>query len=484
MEVYIRSDGSLGVREQAGVAMRATGTPDAIPLYSRGGLFGVCGMHPTLVNACVGPMGVESILTWVGTDEENPIYDALAYIGTSTHAQDGGCDDCGKPVIRECAQTACFGRICQQTNEMQVDELGLRMNRGVPTMALFGDITDPGGNILLGKGQPITDTFVLNAIAAGYNLRMGVGQLLWSGDPANNSAGGGYQEPVGLELIVNTGKFDAITQIACNALDSTLVDYGSNVVGAPGSPSILRHIASVIRSVRYRIAGANIDPETADIRIVLHPNIWECVADAAACEYGISCHANQGMGPQVQHTNDALQVAKVRDNIMQTMQLTIDGRAYPVTLDNLMPYSFGGLYDGDSYFCSDIYVLTLSAGGKTVLWGEYQDFNKTAGRAMAEMRSMVGGSVPIAFTDGGRFALAPTYHGGFCFDVRAITKPRIIAITPQWCGRVQNVCCAPLGEYPDPSGLYGGLYGKDGGAAMKSYLDLYGECWPGTEPAQ
>ncbi|RKX64468.1 MAG: hypothetical protein DRP42_06310, partial [Tenericutes bacterium] len=263
---------------------RATGASDGTePIYGANGLFGVPGVDPVLVNAMVNPMGVDRILRWVGMDTERPMFDALVYTEKTTAAQSSGCGDCGKPSWKECMQSAVFGRFCQQTPEFQFDQIGLKLNRGVPRLALFGNITGPRGGVIIPKGSEIRDAFALAVAGVAYHLRMIHGQMLWSGNPVNNS--GGYMEFKGFDLLINTGKYDVLTGQACEQLDSYLGDYGSAVVGATGSPSILAHLRGMIRSLRYRAAGAGLNPDTMETYLVMTPQQWDQVSAAVACEY-------------------------------------------------------------------------------------------------------------------------------------------------------------------------------------------------------
>lgn len=457
---------ATALKGQAAVA-KADGTPVTTYLYSEGGLFGTAKQDPVLINAMVGPFGVMGALDWIGVDHENPIYQSITRITTSGTAQSTACGDCGTPTILRCAQTSCFGRICQQSEEMQYDELGLKANVNVPRLALFGNITDPQGNILIGMGQPITDLFTLSVAAAAYSMRREVGELMWTGNPTNNA--GGYAEFSGFNLIINTGKIDALTGIACDGLDSTLLNFSSDVVGASGSRSIVRYISAVVRQILYRIDTAGLDRNTANIMIVMHPNVADCVFDAWACEYGINCQT--GATPR----NDALASAELRDDLKRRQVLRVDGREYPVVLDNSINQTVSYLGD-DTNMCSDIYVITKSVSGRRITWGEYQDFNRTGGTAEAFFRR-TWGATSVAATDGGRYAIAPGESGGFCFDAKILTKPRIIALMPQLLGRVQNVCCNPLKPFPAASGS-GGLYEVDGGATTVPPNYLYGDCFP------
>jgi len=402
---------------------------------------------------------------------------SLTSIQSSGYAQSTSCYDCGTPTISRCAQTACFGRVCQQTEEMLFDELGLLANNNVNQLALYGNVTDPAGNVLIGQGQPVSDMFTLHLIAAAYNLRRRIGTLLWAGNPASNA--GGYEEFAGFDLLINTGHVDALTGVACDGLDSVVNNFASQVVGATGSASIVAAISGLVRSIIYRIQTSGFSEEGAVIDIVMHPTLWDCVADAWACEYGINCATGATA------TNDALAVANLRDGFKSQKYLTVDGNRYPVTLDNGIAVT-NTLVGNETAKCSTVYVITRvlpggppvpdSPGGGVITYGEYQDFGRTAREALAWFASQMGFN-PIAVTDGGRFATAGMFNGGYCFDAKVMTKPRVRMLMPQLAGRLTNVCCVPIGTYPDVTGS-GGIYEVGGGATTTPPNYLYGDCWP------
>jgi hypothetical protein len=211
----------------------------------------------------------------------------------------------------------------------------------------------------------------------------------------------------------------------------------------------------------------------------MHPTLWDCVADAWACEYGIVCQTGATVA------NDALAVANLRDRFVNDMFLTIDGLRYPVTLDNGITVT--NTSSGNTPVrCSTIYVITRilpgapavpdSPGNGVITYGEFQDMGASAAATLRWFTSQFG-SVPVSVTDGGRFAVAPTTSGGWCFDARILTKPRLRMLMPWTSGRLTNVCCAPLGTYPDVSGS-GGIYEVDGGTSFVPENYLYGDCWP------
>jgi hypothetical protein len=459
-----------------GAVSKASGTPITTYLYEEGGLFGTCKNDPVLINAMVGPTGYEKKLQFFGTDSENPIVESLTYISSSGYAQATSCGDCGTPTIRRCAQTSCFERICQQTDEMLFDDIGLRANNNVPTLALFGNITDPAGNVILGQGDQVTNMFTLQLAAVAYNLRRQIGVDIWTGNPAANAGGRNFM--TGFDLLINTGKSDALTGVACDALDSIINNYANNIVGAAGSPSIVQRVSGIVRSILYRIQSAGFGSDGAVIDIVMHPTLWDCVADAWACEYGLQCQSWTATS-QRQMTNDALAVADLRDTFKSNMYLTIDGRNYPVTLDNGISVTNRPVGNSTAR-CSSIYVITRNLpgapNGGVITYGEFQNMQQTAGDVIGWFRSTFGATI-VDVTDGGRFAVAPMTSGGFCFDVKVLSKPRIRMLMPQLAGRVTNVCCIPTGTYPDVTGS-GGVYAVDGGPVFTPPNYLYGDCWP------
>jgi len=451
-----------------GVA-RADGTPVETYGYSEGGLFGTCKQDPVLINAMVGPYGYMGKLDWIGTDVENPIVQSITYMGSSSYAQSSACAACGTPTINRCAQTSCFGRICQSTEEFAFDELGLRANANVPQLALLGNITDPEGNVLIGQGERIQNLFTLHIGAAGYNLRRQVGVDIWQGNPTNNV--GGRWEMTGFDLLINTGKVDALTNETCTALDSTLLDFAGANAGTEGD--IVRYISALVSRIIMRIDTAGFNSDAAQIDIVMHPVLWDCVARAFACASDIECAMWTSDGQRTV-TNDALAVEERLSYFKNSKVLPIGGKEYAVTLDNGIDYSSVG-----NEFQSDIYVITrrLPGGpnGGTITYGEYQDFQRTAGPALNDLRAWSGQS-PIRLTDGGRFAVAGTDSGGFCFDAKVLTKPRVRMLMPQLSGRVQDVNCNPTLDPIDPTGS-GGDYEVDGGVAYTPPNDLYGDCF-------
>lgn len=448
---------------------KATGNPIGSYLYEAGGLFGRCDGSSTLINALVGPIGYEKMLTWIGTDTEREFVDAWSDIEIGTGEQSKACGDCITAYMRACAQFYCFGRFCRQSQELQFDRLGLRANSSVPIKNLFGAITDPAGNVLVPMGSQISDDFYIQTALVAYALRLKNAQLLWNGNPANNA--GSYQEYNGFQLIVNTGKFDAYTQQYCTALDSFLMNMNYNAFTTDGALAVRTWFHRMVNQFMIRANRAGLDWDSAVMDIVMTPNLWDCVARVYACA-GLDLCSVSGARNQVMANAD--QAQNRYEQYLSNMQLPIDGRMYPVVLDSQIPETAGQA----NGICSDIYFITREISGRTITYGNFQDFNKTYGRTRNEMVSMFG-SDDIAITDAGRYAIVRQNERG-CFDVQAYLKPRIVAEMPQLLGRIRNVCCSVTSEpFPDVTGS-GRVYEKSGGRTITPVPTLYGSSGQGT----
>jgi len=458
--------------QQLAEGQKASGTPAGYaPLYGSGGLFGRCDGPSMLVNAMVGPIGVESKFQWIGNDTEREFVDTLTQIQESGSEQSTACGDCVTVYQKACAQFYCFGRFCRQTPEEQFDNIGLRANAQVPVKTLFGAITDASGAVLVPMGETISDSFYLMARSAGYALRFKNSQLIWTGNPANNA--GSYAEYNGLEQIVNTGKFDAYTQLTCTALDSFLQNFGSNNPQSAGTYAIQSWFRRAVGQLMRRAGGANMDWTTANMFIVMSDNMWDCVARTYACTGMDLCEGLSASAADARVMNQSADQALNRyEQYTSQMQLPIYGRNYPVVLDTQLTETTGQ----PNGVCSDIYFLTEAINGETILYGEYQDFNRTYGRVHQEMRAMFA-SDDIAITDNGRYAVIRDNVRG-CFDIQILTKPRLVALAPWLCARIQNVCCNVGGDgtpYPDPT-LSGTVYEPGCGRTTTPIPTLYGSC--------
>lgn len=320
-------------------------------MYEGGGLFGRADGSSTLINALVGPIGFEKYLNWYGADTIKEFTDAWTEIELGTTKQTTGCGTCPTAYMRACAQFYCLGRFCAQSQELQFDRLALRQHSNIPIKNLFGAITAADGTVLVPMGAAITDEFYTESAMVGYNLRYRNAQMLWTGNPVNN-VGTSYQEYMGFQLIVNTGKYDGYTQLYCSALDSFLMNMNFNGFTTDGTYSVRSWFRRMVNQFKVRANRAGLDWDSAQMYIVMTPNQWDCVARTYACAGMDLCSIGNDANA-VSFNGDQAQARY--EEYLRSMALPIDGRLYPVVLDSQIPETTGQA----NGTCSDIYFIPL-----------------------------------------------------------------------------------------------------------------------------
>jgi len=206
----------------------AGSTQTAAGLFGTGGIFSTPGIEPDVIVAHVRPHGLLSKLPRFGSNLEHPFFATITGVtDVSGSEPTNPCDDAPAGYLKGCLLTAQFGRIARDTQTIEFDKLMLQVNSGVRTeLQLRGrllglDDISPTG---------LSETDVLNIVTMAEMVQVGVqierklSQLAWQGTPANNTAGGGYKEPPGLDNQIATGQVDAATGVACEALDSDVKD--------------------------------------------------------------------------------------------------------------------------------------------------------------------------------------------------------------------------------------------------------------------
>ncbi len=134
--------------------------------------------------------------------------------------------------------------------------------------------------------------------------------------------------------------------------------------------NIRLYFARVIDQLAFNAYSKDFDWNSADLFIIMRPNMWDCVSHIYA--YGTYYH--QGMNMNMCFTDYTKLVRTRHKEHLTKRALPIGGRFYPVVLDSEIPDIIGR----GSNACSNIYFITTRVADRTITWGEYQDFNKDA----------------------------------------------------------------------------------------------------------
>lgn len=431
----------LAVRNRQITAASLSGTL----LYGQGGLFTMCA-DDSLINASLSDQGLAAAIPWLPTQATVRRQALLTHVGLledDTEVLDQ-CEDPESAYYRTCEVEWCLGRIRRKSEPYDRLDLGMRWCENQPMYRLFGSIT-VGGEVVAPMGTMIGNDAEWGAVTAAAAIRQRLGNWLYTGNRALN-----VNMFDGLSVLVNTGYTDLKTTQPCEAVDSDVKTYGY-CIGASNAPNIYNYLDAIVTRIIQRATGAGFDPPRATDMLIVAPSphinalyeYWACVLGPCG---------TMPTGSTGQQTTDAAWARAEADRLRTAGVLRIHGMDIPVLADDYQP-----LIEGDpNEYWADIYVLTLSLGGRPIVFGEYQDFSKGVGDAITGYsQELYGGRV----TDGGRFYVWQE-RTNTCFDTRVALKPRLIILAPFVQGRLGDVCAStlqePVAPPPSPYAFTGG----------------------------
>ena len=455
----------------------ASGTPSTPYLHGPGGLFGVAGIERDLIHTRIRGNGLASMLPVLPVTTTNPFFGYISgFNDVSGDVANGVCDD---PQLagsmKTCLQTAAFGRYGFRTREVEITRIGELINRGEfddlrllndPIAPMLGESVFPdlNGRSQLSAGAEVLARWLELGVAF-VNL---LGRQTYTGNPANNSAGGGYMEFPGLDILIGVTKVDAITGQDCPSLDSDVKNFNyERVDNADADPSIVRVLTTMWRFVNHIASQTGLNPVqfAFTMRTAL---FWE-LTDVWACDYlTYRCQVSDAAGERV--VIDGREQVRLRDEMRNGNFLLVDGQRIPVILDDfiLEESSDDTNQINVGCFASDIYLVPLTIlGGTPATFFQHFDFRE------GTMRAVVDGRVTSKYwTDNGRYMWSWD-NNNWCLVWEALTKPRLILRTPQIAGRLQNVSYCPLQHprdvHPDDD------YFVDGGVTDRAAPSLFSD---------
>lgn len=432
------------------VLQKTTGSPAGPYVHGPGGLFGVRGLSRDIVSThtqITGSLG--ELLPVRPSVDTNPLFGYITgFLRSDQQEKNLVCDDPKEAAnFKTCIQTTVFGRKEFKTRTIEINRVGQRLNRGE-----FLDLELANGplvNQLGGLMQSFTGLNNQEGILAGREMyerfvEVGVAFQRWfcpqvyTGNPTNSAAGGGYKEFPGLDLLISTTKIDALTGQACPSLRSTLMDFGYRTVSDNTDPNIVRAITTLLRVLKVKADSQNLGP--VDWAIVMREPLFYELTRIWPCQYNTDgCAVGQTKFQDV-NASDAIEF---RDRMRNGMFLMIDGQPVRVIVDNCQMednHSNNAAIPTGGY-ASDIYIVPLKAmGGRmTTLYWEYYDYSQGSLQAATDGRA---GS--FFWSDGGVFLWGVRPPNNWCIDAISKVEPRLILKTPQLAGRLQNVTYVPL----------------------------------------
>lgn len=459
------------IAKELGVQYKApTGVPSTPYMHGPGGLFGVPGLERDIISTRVAPTGIAGTLPVRTSTFMSPEFAYITgFLAPSGTDPDGPCDD-GRTAgpIKNCIQTAHFGRYTFQTRELERNRLGQLTNRGE-----FNDLQLVNDPLLSAISNLMPNTPALDlandVLERMYEVGVAFQDLLvrqfYTGDPSN-ATNGGYDEFPGADILVGTNKVDALTGSTCPTLYSDIKDFNYGLVSDTANSDIVRYLTYMLRYVRSNARrGGFSNPEWA---FTMREDLFYEVTAVWPCSYLTSGCQFRTTDGTVQVNVDAGDQVAMRDAMRSGSYLLIDGIEVPVVVDD----GIVELTEGDAaainggQYASDIYLFNLRASGRPMLYWEVFDYNQGA-------LANSGPADPDFWTDGGRF-LWTRERKKWCEIWTGKIEPRIILLTPHLCGRLQHVRYEPLQHTRDS--IIGDPYHVDGGVSVaRNGASLYAD---------
>jgi len=179
------------------------------------GLFSFPGIEPELMNAMIMPrLGLLDALPSRTSIYQEPLYGLMTGVTASTGSNPTGvCDDPPTAgLMKLCVHKFVYGRFSRMTRVFDIDRAGLFINRSdFNDLTLLGNPLANAGNYFMPQiAGGVGAQAVRNELAkALFELAVSWGRdfaaQTYTGSPANNTSGGGYKEPYGLDILINTG---------------------------------------------------------------------------------------------------------------------------------------------------------------------------------------------------------------------------------------------------------------------------------------
>lgn len=463
-----------------------SGTPSGPYLTGPGGMFGTAGLRRDVISTRVQARGLASMLPARGTNEMQPLYPYITGFQAPTGSNPSGVCDDPKTAgpIKTCWQTASFGRYSFQSREFEINHAGQQTNRGEfqdlqlvnPIISDQSGLTSPQSSR---QRFQLVNEMAMRMVEVGVAFQDQLVRQAYTGNPANNEAGGGYKEFPGLDILIGTTKVDATTGTPCPSLRSDIKGFNYANISTSGGQSIVNVLTYMMRMLRHNAERMNMGGVRWAITM-RQALFWELTAVWPCAYMTYRCLAQDN--DQTRLNIDTGDQIAMRDAMRNGSYLVIDGVQYPVIIDD-------GIVEENradngnipiTGYASDIYIipLTIRDGTMAATFWEYYDYS--ANNSAMDVAGVGGWTEAFFWTDGGRYLWHRKPPLNWCVQLLAKIEPRLIMLTPHLAGRVTDVVYQPLQHERDA--INGDDYFTDGGVTSRSASRLYSD-WNSTTPA-
>lgn len=277
---------------------------------------------------------------------------------------------------------------------------------------------------------------------------------LWSGDTADVTQNSSDPNPNwvswnGLQILVANDYASKawITGTGAKAsLNSVIVDWANRTVNELGGAGNAHSFWAVLQGMEHvlyqRASFQGVLP--VEWGIVMRGEMWREIAKVLPFQmvgYNFNAAVAGNANLNIDNMSNNIFALSIRQQLEQNMALTINGRTYPVIIDDFMPYTAGtDATTGEATYTSDVYFMPFTVRGEQVLEWWCQDYSVL----FDEFSPIPNTFDAVGWSDGGLYYNTVGYDPGTtCLVVQSRTKPSLIFRAPHLAGRITNLVAKP-----------------------------------------
>lgn len=435
---------AIAIASMKGVTLKDTlPSSTQAALHGSGGLF-AGGFERNVFNANPAPQqGLAQKLRIRSSVHDTPLHAILLdqAANAGSHPGSGTCAPCKVPgALSKGVISFPWGQLCFSTDKF---DLSSRAIGGLKDRGDFRDFTLVGSpwNAGVAPTTPASPNDPINSEISAMMMRfqhgwaLEYGKLLYTGNPANNS--GRYEEPKGLDILINTGYTDAVTSGSIAAADS-IVSAFSGTLGTPAdldSTIVTKFVALWRRiNMKARVRGLQVQ-----YRVAMTERLFYEITGLWTQNY---LTARVAADTDVQNTvrinMDARDLVAARDDMRTNSYLMVDGKRVDVTLDESITET--ALSGGDAgKYTSQIYFVPQVVNGVDAAYWEHFDYSNPETQRFITTMAQTPNFIT---TDNGRF-LWVRRQDGYCISMDCTEAPRLVLETPFLAARMTDIKYTP-----------------------------------------
>ena len=358
----------------------ASNTPNAQALQgywpgntSMGGLFSYPGVRPERYSAMQRPRSMTKLLRPTSAVINNEIIEVVTGQTAAGGTQASGwCDDgMLAGVLKTCQQQYPFGKFKMRTRISTIQDAGILRNRAdIPGIIMNNPPSEhPLIPDLLYRLTDTQSALQTNFYQLGVQMERSLENEIFQGVVGTNtSIPGFWQDMNSISALVKTGNTDAITSLACPALDSIVVAFNADIASTVSGRNIVQVFTDTIYALNDRAETTGMGG--TQFAIIMRKEMFVKLTEVWACQYAtFRCQSGTAGQPFVSQVVD---MNALRLEMLNGQYLLIDGVPYPVVFSEGIPLEqLGG--GAAPVLRSDTFILPISHNGQPGIRLEYKD---------------------------------------------------------------------------------------------------------------